>query len=84
MKTGTNLQKARNPPLYPHPTGSWFNNPAEYFQKRRFPCTVTANNPDPVSLLDLEGNIVESPKFFIRGFEDQGSRNERDEADVGR
>lgn len=57
MKTGANLQQAGHPPLYPDRTGSRFGNPAEDFQECGFTGTITADNADPVALLDLEGDV---------------------------
>src|SRR5437762_6704862 len=65
MKTCSDFQQTRHPPANTHPPFGRFGDPAKYFQERRLARPVTANDPHHLALLHFEGNIFESPEFFL-------------------
>jgi hypothetical protein len=61
METSAHLQQGANAAMDPRPSLCWFCYPRENLQKRSFSSTIATYDADRLALLDLEGDILESP-----------------------
>ena len=61
MKTRAHFQKGSDAPVNLCMAFRWFRDARENLQQRALPCSVAADYPNHVAVLDFEGNIVESP-----------------------
>src|SRR5581483_1612557 len=64
MKSGADLEQARNPSPQDDTASGGFSYSAEYFQQRALPGAVTSDDANDLTLPDLEIDFLEGPKFL--------------------
>jgi hypothetical protein len=64
VKSGADLEQARDTAPQDDPAGSRFCDAAQNFQKSAFPGAVTADDPDNLASVDLETHFFECPEFL--------------------
>ena len=66
VKTGADLEQARDPAPERDPAGGRLGDAGKDFEQGRFAGAVAADDAEDLALLHLEADIVQRPKFFDR------------------
>ena len=65
MEARPHLEQTRHPSLKSHPAFRWFGDPAQDLQQGAFASSVSADDPNHLTLFNLEGDIFERPEFLF-------------------
>src|SRR5262245_30792607 len=66
MKSGADFDHGGHPAVHLHRSGARFCHSREEFENRAFARAVAADKADGLTLLDLEGNVLESPEILFQ------------------
>ena len=64
MKAGSDFEQTGHPAANLDASGARLCDPAKNLEERRLAGPVPADNANPLSLLDLEIDVPQSPKYF--------------------
>ena len=64
METGPHFQQARDPAVHFGAPLGWIGDPAQDLQQRALAGTVSSNDSDHVSSIDLEGDVAQCPNHI--------------------
>ena len=62
MKSRADLQHGRNPSVQADHSAAWHSNSGDQFKQSGLSCTISPDNPDPLSGLQLKGHIIQRQK----------------------